>query len=165
MQTYFDALATASDEQRSTIGRGKDSEFPKDHMLFVQRDMFNDTCFPHVIIPSTQEAFLSFFVAHHHRIHGEESPVYRLEVQTYGDGAIAVVHYEQGPVKSQWVNGFLRYNLPQDMSLPFVLEVTPDSLKLSEGWSAKTLYTRDQNERVDNDILLWSKDVEVASNA
>lgn len=157
MQTYFDGLPGKSSDQIFKMGRGEDADFPKDHMLFVQRDMFGDSCFAKVIIPATQEAFLAFFVHHYNSIHGERAPEYRLEVTEYHGDAIIVVYYDD-PEKGHWVKGFLRYGVPQDMPLPFVVHVNQESLKLFEGWSLKTLRPRDPESRVEGDTLLWSKD-------
>lgn len=157
MNTYFTSLSKKSSDQISDMVRKKDPNFPRNSTLFVRRDMFGDSCFPQVIIPATQEAFLAFFIGHHHRIHGDNQPEYRLEVAEYHGDAIVVVYYE-GAEKSHWVNGFLRYNVPEDMQLPFSMQVTQESLKLCEGWSIKTLRPRNEEERTEGDILLWAKD-------
>lgn len=154
MSTYFDQLSEKSSDQIWTMVRGKDPEFPKDHVLFVQRDMFNDSCFPYVIVPATEEAFLAFFIHHHNCVHGESTREYRFEVAEYHGEAIIVAYYDDG----HWVKGFLRYGVPQGMVLPFKMTVTQESLKFVEGWSTKTVRPRDPESRTEGDVLLWSKD-------
>ena len=156
MQAYFDELKKKSSEQITNMVRCKDPEFPEGYMLFVQHDMFGDSQFPQVILPATQEAFLSFFIAHHHRRFGEINREYRLEVKEYHVGAIITAYYET-PEKRHWVHGYLRSNHPIDMKLPFEMMVSSDNLSLTEEWAAETLRDRNQEDRTEGDILLWSK--------
>jgi len=152
MHPYIDIIKNQTSEQYWDMVRGKDQSFPGEYCLFVQRDMFNDSGFPQVLVPATKEAFLAFIMFHNHTVFN--SRTFELEVNEYGDGLIVVCHYERGGKSEQWVLGFIRYTKPVGLELPFKQKFNGE-VGLFDNYQRATVREALPDDHGAGAVLLW----------
>lgn len=127
-------------------------------MLFVKRDMFNDSGFPMTYMPPTKEALLSF-IADMKLKNEVFEPLkhFDLKIEKYHGDLIVVIYYKDES-HGHWVIGFVREQMPEGMELPFQQSFGPDDLVLAEGYVSKVVKEADPEIRGDHPIHYWAKE-------
>jgi len=133
----------------------EENEEPR--MLFVKRDMFNDSGFPHTVMPATKEALIAFIAETHLKENSFEAlKHFDIKIEEYHMDLLVVIYYKDKS-HGHWVLGFVRDGRPADMELPFEQSFGPDDASLAEGYSTRVLRPA-TGERGDNPLHFWSKE-------
>lgn len=141
------------------LKKAVEQELPKEFMTFVKRDMFNDSGFPHVVMPATKEALLSFVA---HDMLKDNSPVFDclkkfdIVVSQYDECLMVEIYYAD-KAQGHWVHWFIKGLAPTDVELPFRQSFDKPDVSLAEGWEMKLIKAVAPDDRGANPIHLWIK--------
>lgn len=156
MQSYIQSLKTKTTRQLCEVAGGRDVDFPENHVLFVQRDTYGGKGYPHVLIPKTEEAILSFVIHHHwaahHAIHKDRGYTLRIYKHFPKDLIVEIEH------SGRWVKGYIKYGVPEGMKIPHLQYITEADNKLFEGWRLENIRGREVGNQWDHDVRIWVKD-------
>lgn len=123
-------------------------DFPKDHVLFVRRDMFHDNGFPAIVLPNTQEAFLSLINSL-----DIESSQYELKVSPYSD-YLMVEKYYHAPRTDHWVIGFIYLGTIDGIEVPWSIK----NARIVDGYPEwRRFLLKKASHDYDNPIYYWHK--------
>ena len=128
-------------------------------LLFVKRDMFNDSGFPHTLMPATKEALIAHIAATQLKENTFDAlKHFDIKIEEYHTDLLVVIYYKDKS-HGHWVLGYVRNGRPADMDLPFEQSFCPDDVTLAEGYSTRVLRAA-EGHRGENPLHLWSKEEE-----
>ena len=153
LKTLTKLFKGKSERDNEPLLRGNFKDFPEDHLLYRQRDMFGDSQFPHTLVPNNLDAVLAFLTMERQEKHQTE-----FELQISGHQGEAVLMVEIFfPSGQHYVIGYLMYNPLKDVELPVRVKITPDDAKRFEGYEIKVLREKEADSRTDGDTRVFIK--------